>query len=97
MPRVHAHQGAHAHQAEKATSAGGVQLRGRDEVIDTNAAGPGACWVGMHEGHVAATDRSLGRLIARLKKSGIPVEEATFRFAGDGAKAKSRAPYGQRT
>jgi hypothetical protein len=64
----------------------GPALRGRDAVIDNNAAGPGACWVGMHEGRVTATDRSLGRLIARLKKSGIPVEEATFRFANDARK-----------
>ncbi|MCK6450362.1 MAG: hypothetical protein L6R19_05830 [Alphaproteobacteria bacterium] len=51
--------------------------------------GPAARWVGMHEGRIAATDRSLGRLIARLKKDGIPVEEATFRLTNDHAQASA--------
>ncbi len=29
---------------------------------------------------IAATDRALGRLPARLKKEGIPLEQATFRL-----------------
>jgi hypothetical protein len=37
-------------------------------------------WVGIHDGRVAAADTSLKRLLARLKRSGIPPQEAIVRF-----------------
>jgi hypothetical protein len=39
-----------------------------------------AKWVGIHDGQVAAADTSLRRLLARLKRSGIPPSKAIVRF-----------------
>ena len=37
-------------------------------------------WIGMHDEHVAGSDRSLSRLMRRLKRDGVPLRECAFRL-----------------
>lgn len=37
-------------------------------------------WIGIHDDHVAGSDRSLSRLMRRLKRDGVPLRECAFRL-----------------
>jgi len=59
-----------------------TESRTRNEPHAKQSAESGAVhWVAMYQDRVAASDRSLARLIRRVKKGGISPQQCAFRLA----------------